>query len=68
MHACRKDTQFGEFLLKARLVKEQAALYCVRWVRRFLMRPASNEPLSDQARRFAEDLERAGACPDWQVR
>jgi len=32
------------------------------------MRPASNEPLSDQARRFAEDLERAGACPDWQVR
>jgi integron integrase len=60
--------QFGEFLLKARLVKEQAAPYCVRWVRRFLMRPASNEPLSDQARRFAEDLERAGACPDWQVR
>lgn len=25
--------QFGEFLLKARLVKEKAAPYCVRWVR-----------------------------------
>jgi hypothetical protein len=32
------------------------------------MRPASNEPLSDQARRFVEDLERGGACPEWQVR
>jgi hypothetical protein len=30
--------QFGEFLLKARLVKEQAAPYCVRWVRRFRAR------------------------------
>ena len=60
--------QFGEFLLKAQLVKEQAAPHCVRWVRRFLMRPASNEPLSDQARRFAEELERGGACPEWQVR
>jgi integron integrase len=36
--------QFGEFLLKARLVQEQAAPHCVRWVRRFLTRPASNEP------------------------
>ena len=33
--------QFGEFILKARLVKEKAAPYCVRWVRRFLTRPAS---------------------------
>lgn len=60
--------QFGEFLLRARLVKESAAPHCVRWVRRFLERPASNEPLADQAVRFAEDLERGGRVSDWQVR
>ena len=27
--------QFGEFVLKAQLVKEKAAPYCVRWVRRW---------------------------------
>jgi len=59
--------QFGEFLLKARLVRENTAPHCVRWVRRFLVRPASNEPLADRARRFSEDLERGG-CQDWQVR
>ena len=60
--------QFGEFVLKARLVKETAAPYCVRWVRRFLTRPASNEPVADQVRRFCEDLEREGVWQDWQVR
>ena len=60
--------QFGEFLLKARLVREGAAPHCVRWVRRFLMRPASDEPLSDQARRFSEELERGGRWQDWQIR
>ena len=60
--------QFGEFLLKARVVKEAAAPHCVRWVRRFLTRPASNEPLADQARRFCEELEGSGRCQDWQVR
>ena len=59
--------QFGEFLLRARLVREKAAPHCVRWVRRFLTRPASNEPLADQALRFSEDLERGGS-QDWQVR
>jgi integron integrase len=59
--------QFGEFLLKARLVAERAAPYCVRWVRRFLQRAASDEPLADQVRRFCEDLERDD-CPEWQVR
>lgn len=60
--------QFGEFLLKARLVKEKAAPYCVRWVRRFLTRPASNEALGDQVRQFCEALERDDGCQDWQVR
>ena len=59
--------QFGEFVLKAQLVKEKAAPYCVRWVRRFLMRPASDEPLADQVRRFCEELEGHGGCQDWQV-
>jgi site-specific recombinase XerC len=59
--------QFGEFLLRARVVKENAAPHCVRWVRLFLMRPAANEPLADQARRFTEELERSGRCQDWQV-
>ena len=60
--------QFGEFILKARLVKETAAPYCVRWVRRFLVRPASDEPLADQVRRFCEDIEQSGGAQEWQVR
>ena len=36
--------QFGEFVLKAQLVKEKAAPYCVRWVRRFLTRPPLTSP------------------------
>ena len=59
--------QFGEFVLKAQLVKEKAASYCVRWVRRFLTRAASDEPLADQVGGFCEKLERGG-CQDWQVR
>ena len=33
--------EFGEFLLKALLARPAAAPYFVRWVRRFLTRPAS---------------------------
>ena len=40
--------EFGEFLLNAHLVRPTAAPYFVRWVRRFLSRPASDEPLADQ--------------------
>ena len=60
--------QFGEFILKAQLVKEKAAPFCVRWVRRFLTRPASDEPVADQVRRFCKDLEHEGVWQDWQVR
>lgn len=59
--------EFATFLLQRRLVKENAAPYCVRWVRRFLARPASTDPLVDQVRSFCEDLERDGT-QDWQVR
>ena len=60
--------RFGEFLLKEQLVRERASPYVVRWVRRFLARHASDEPLADQVRRFCEDLERTGSLEDWQVR
>jgi integrase len=59
--------QYAEFILKARLVKEKTARYCVGWVRRFLARPASEGPLADQVRLFCEELERDGR-EDWQVR
>ena len=59
---------FSEFLLKAQLVRPTAAPYFVRWVRGFLSRPASNEPLADQVRGFCEELERNGGVEDWQVR
>ena len=60
--------EFGEFLLKAQLVRPTAAPYFVRWVRRFLSRQASDEPLADQVRGFCEELERDGGSEDWQVR
>lgn len=60
--------QFGEFLLKTQLVKERAAPYCVRWVRRFLTQPASHEPLADRVRRFCEALEQGGRRSDWYRR
>ena len=56
--------QFGEFLLRPRLVREKAAPHCVRWVRPLLMWQASDEPLADQDRRFCEDLERNGRVQD----
>ena len=60
--------QFGEFLLKEQLVREKAAPWFVRYVRQFLARPASDEPLADQVRRFCEDLERTNGVEEWQVR
>ncbi len=60
--------RFGEFLLKRQLVRPTAAPYFVRWVRLFLSRQASAEPLADQARHFCDDLERSGRFQDWQVR
>ena len=60
--------EFGEFLLKAQLARPAAAPYFVRWVRRFLSRPASDQPLADQVRGFCEDLDRNGGSEDWKVR
>lgn len=60
--------QFGEYLLRGRLVHERAAPFCVRWVRRFLARPATDEPLADQVRRFCDGLASDNGVQDWQVR
>ena len=60
--------QFGEFILKARLVRKKAARHCARWVRRFLARQTLDEPLADQVRTFCEELEQNGGCAEWQVR
>ena len=46
--------QFGEFILRAQLVKRLAAP------------TASDESLTDQVRRFCEELEQ-GAYQEWQV-
>ncbi len=58
---------FGESLFKAQLARATAAPYLVGWVRRFLARPASDETLADQVRRFCDDLAATGVV-DWQVR
>lgn len=61
---------FGEFLLRERIVKDQHAPYMVRWVRQFLEkdRPQAGEALEDRVRRFCENLEAAGRFEDWQVK
>lgn len=59
--------QFAEFLLKAKFVSESTAPHCVRHVRQFLSRPATDGALADRVRSFCEDLEREGS-QDWQVR
>ena len=51
--------EFGEFLPKGPVGTTDGGSYFVRWVRRFLSRPASDEPLADQVRGFCEELERA---------
>jgi len=59
--------QFAEFLLRARLARPNAAPYLVRWVRRFLARPAADMPLADRVRQFCESLEHDSRFADWQV-
>ena len=58
--------QFAEFLLKAQLVRPNAAPFVVRAVRQFHRQAATDESLADRVRRSCEDLERAGR-QDWQV-
>lgn len=59
--------RFADFLLKSNLTPPKSAPYFVRWVRRFLTRPASTDSHSDQVRQFAEELERSGRWQAWQI-
>ena len=59
--------QFGEFLLRARLVPERQAPYIVKWVRRFLRTESGGDSLAERVETFRDSLERAGTWSDWQV-
>jgi integron integrase len=59
--------RFGEFVLSARIARPSTAPYLVRWVRRFLLRPTSTDPLPDQLRTFTEELERDQRWEPWQI-
>ena len=61
---------FGEFLLRERIVHSAHAPFHVKWVRRFLERdePQAGEALQDRVRRFCEDLERAAWATEWMVK
>lgn len=59
--------RFADFLLKSHLTSQKSAPYLVRWVRRFLERPATTDNITDQVHQFIEDLERSGRCQPWQL-
>ena len=61
-------SEFGEYLLRRKLVPEQAARFHVVWVRKFLA--AAPEPalsLEDRQMRFLDAMRRAGSYQDWQI-
>ena len=59
--------EFGEFLLRGRLVRPTASPYCVRWVRQFLGRSASDGALADEVRDYFEWVESDPWHQEWQV-
>ena len=60
--------EFGEFLLRRRIVPEKNAKFYVAWVRKFLGQ-AADPKLSPEERieDFVEGLRRDGGREDWQV-
>ena len=60
--------EFGEFLLRRRIVPEKNAKFYVAWVRKFLGQ-AADPKLSPEERieDFVEGLRREGGREDWQV-
>ena len=60
--------EFGEFLLRRRLVPEQNAKYYVGWVRKFLGAEADPKlTLGERIEAFAEGLRQEGGREEWQV-
>ena len=60
--------EFGEFLLRRRLVPEANAKFYVAWVRKFLKEGADPRlTLEERVAGFTEGLRQAGGREDWQV-
>ena len=63
-------SRFAEFLLHRQLVREKAAPYMVRWVRRFLSNPPVNEgsTIHEMALSYVEQLRADNQYEEWQLR
>ena len=60
--------EYGEFLLRRRIVPEVAARHYVKWVRLFLGQAADPKlSLEERIEGFKEGLRREGRWEDWQV-
>ena len=60
--------EFGEFLLRRRIVPERNAKYYVGWVRRFLgAAPDPRLALGERMEGFVEGLRASGNWEDWQI-
>lgn len=62
-------SQFGEYLLKQRLVREGHERYYVLWVRKFLGRriEVPVKSLEERLTDYLEELQACGAYKDWQI-
>ena len=60
--------EFGEFLLKRRIVPEKNAKYYVAWVRKFLGEaPDPRLTPAERIEAFVERLRQDGGREDWQI-
>lgn len=59
--------KYGEFLLRADLVREPFAAHFVRWVRWFLQYGGDSASLAERVDQFRARLEASGRWQDWQV-
>ena len=60
--------EFGEFLLRRRIVPEKNAKYYVGWVRKFLREvPDPRLTPAERIEAFVEGLRQDGGREDWQI-
>lgn len=60
--------EYGEFLLRKRIVPERNAKFYVKWVRQFLDQPPDRAgSLDERIAAFVEGLRSEAWCQDWQV-
>ena len=60
--------EFGEFLLRRRIVPEKNAKFYVAWVQKFLGQAADPKlSLAERIEDFVEGLRRDGSREEWQV-